>query len=212
MDIRKPVQTVLSVPLGRLAAHPANPNHMSNATFHKLVRHLAQTGRYEPIVVRPLPGRPGTYQILNGHHRVRALKRLGKAAADCVVFDADDTEALVYLATLNRLRGRSSAAPHRRLIEQLCRRRDSPQLARLLGESRTAIEKLRALARQEAPAKASPAKAFLTPMTFFVTDGEQRLLSEAFARAVSSGESGTRTEKRLRALCRLARHYLERDD
>ena len=101
-------QTVVSLSLRKLVPHPANPNRMSDAAFKKLVKHIERTSQYEPIVVRVHPHRKGAWQILNGHHRLRALTRLNYSHADCVVFNADDAEAMVYLATLNQLTGRDT--------------------------------------------------------------------------------------------------------
>lgn len=206
-----PAQTVVSLPIRRLCPHPSNCNRMSEAAFNKLVRHLEQTGHYEPIVVRTHPFRDGSWQILNGRHRVRALSRLGRTHADCVVFAADDAQALVYLATLNKLSGRDNIHKKCRLIERLCTHFDSRQLARLLPDSRTAIERLDGMARRQPLPPPRAAKPFLLPLTFFVTEPQHRLISEAFDKAVTDTEHATRTEKRLLALCRIAKDYLGKD-
>jgi ParB family chromosome partitioning protein len=139
-----PQQPILSIELERLHAHPANPNRLSEARFRKLASQIERTGQYEPVVVRRHPYKAGAYQILNGHHRVRALKQLGRARADCVVFCADDEQSLVYLATLNRMNGRDNAVRKSRLMHALCRQSSSRELAKRLPESRRAIEKLAA--------------------------------------------------------------------
>jgi len=59
--------SIQSIPLSKLVDHPDNPNHMSSSTFAKLVRNIERTGRYEPIVVRPLDRRKKSFQIINGH-------------------------------------------------------------------------------------------------------------------------------------------------
>ncbi|MBL7214116.1 MAG: ParB N-terminal domain-containing protein [Phycisphaerae bacterium] len=206
-----PTQTVVSLSLRRLSPHPANPNRMSDAAFKKLVKHIERTGQYEPIVVRIHPHRKNSYQILNGHHRMRALARLSYTHADCVVFAAADAEAMVYLATLNKLTGRDNVHKKSRLIEQLCKRYESKELSQMLPESKTAIEKLDCLAKQQPLPKPKSQKPFLLPMTFFVTEPQHRLISEAFEKAVKENESGSRTEKRLLALCRIAKNYLGKD-
>ena len=102
--------------------HPDNPNRMSRVTFAKLVRNIGQTGRYEPLIVRRITDTQGhisenvtnlrrntyegdVYQIINGHHRWQALKKLGKETADAIVWDIDDDQTDILLATLNRLCG-----------------------------------------------------------------------------------------------------------
>jgi len=207
----RPSQMVVSLPVCRLSVHPANPNRISNAKFNKLVAHIERTGQYEPLVVRVHPKRKNAWQVLNGHHRLRALSRLGRTRADCVVFCADDSQALVYLATLNKLRGRDNVHKKCRLIERLCKCFRSRDLAKWLPESKTAIEKLDGLSRQQPVYKACPDKPFLLPLTFFVTEPQHRLISEAFEKAVKDNETGTRTEKRLLGLCRIAKDYLGKD-
>jgi len=76
---------------------------MSKANLAKLVRNIEQTGQYEPIIVRPHPQRKGCFQIINGYHRCHALTKLGYKTADCIVWDIDDKQTDILLATL-RLR------------------------------------------------------------------------------------------------------------
>src|SRR4030042_3895605 len=97
--------SIRTIELDKLIAHPDKPNRMSTATFGKLVRNIERTGRYEPIVVRPHPVRGNHFQIINGHHRCQALAKLGYKAADCVVWDIDDEEAEILLARPHRLCG-----------------------------------------------------------------------------------------------------------
>ena len=95
-----------------LVRHPENSNHMSAETLGKLRRHIERTGRYEPLTVRPHPREAGKFEVLNGHNRLRVLRAIGHKSARCVVWDVDDDQARLYLATLNRLAG--SDIPERR--------------------------------------------------------------------------------------------------
>jgi len=204
-------QEIISVSVEALYAHPANPNKLSQAKFRKLVRQIERTGQYEPVVVRRHPLKRGAYQILNGHHRVRALRQLGRTRADCVVFRADDTQALVYLATLNRLSGRDNVTLKARLIETLCRRYSSGDLARSLGDSRQTIEKLAAFAQQQSIETAGT-KPALVPMTFFVSEADHAMLCEAFDKAAGDPAGGTRTQRRVEALKRMAEAFNNRSN
>ncbi|MHC4950646.1 MAG: ParB/RepB/Spo0J family partition protein, partial [Planctomycetota bacterium] len=163
MHTRQPKQTIVSLPIRKLHSHPANANRMSKAKFAKLTRHIERTGHYEPVVVRRHPSKENAYQILNGHHRVRAMKQLGASRIDCVVFDADDEQARIYLLSLNRLAGRDNVYKKAKLIEQLCRSHSSRDLAKLLGDPKTAIEKLNALSQNQPLSKATDEKPFLLP-------------------------------------------------
>jgi ParB/RepB/Spo0J family partition protein len=204
-------QQVISISVRKLRPHPANPNRMKDESFRKLVNHIEQTGQYEPIVVRAHPDKEGLFQILNGHHRLRVLKQLKYTHADCVIFKADDAQAMVYLATLNQLAGKDNVYKKSRLIEQLSKLYSSRQLSKMLPDSKTAIEKLNRLSLdQKLPTPKSPGS-FLMPMTFFLTADQHQLICEAFDKAAGENKSGTRTQKRIGALCRLAKHYLGAD-
>lgn len=87
--------------------------------LRKLRSHLGRSGRYEPLVVRPHPELPGRFQLLNGHHRLRVLKELGHNSVRCLVWDVDDDQARLYLATLNRLAGHDIPERRATLIENL---------------------------------------------------------------------------------------------
>ena len=84
--------SIHSIALDKLVGHPGNPNIMSSDKFGKLVRNIERTGRYEPLVVRPHPAKAGFFEIINGHHRSKALAKLGRERADCVVWDVDDAQ------------------------------------------------------------------------------------------------------------------------
>ena len=131
-----------SIAISKLIAHPDNPNVMSRAVFGKLVRNIERTGLYEPIVVRPHPKEKGRFQIINGHHRVKALEKLGRKVADCVVWDVDDGQTDVLLATLNRLTGCDELSGKIELLRKLKERFSSAELAKILPNTRRQIEQL----------------------------------------------------------------------
>lgn len=134
-----------TIDVGLIMEHPENSNVMGRDTIAKLRRHIDSTGKYEPLIVRPHPERRGAYQVINGHNRLRVLRALDRATAKCVVWDIDDIQTRLYLATLNRLSG--SDIPERRaaLVEVLCEEFEIDDLALLLPEDRDQIEALNAI-------------------------------------------------------------------
>ena len=193
-----------SIAIDRLAAHPANPNRMNNSSFKKLCGHIAESGNYEPVIVRPKRNKAGDFEILNGHHRVMALKKLGHENADCVVWDVDDERALILLATLNRLSGTDDLGKKSELIKQLTRSFDSRELAKLLPETKKSIERLKDL---DIAAKRATAgqKAFLNPVVFFLTDNQKLTVDKAIASAIDPGQTGTTAQKRGWAIVKILR-------
>ncbi len=173
LEWRIMANTVQSIALEKLIAHPVNPNRMSTATFGKLVRNIERMGRYEPIVVRPHPEREGHFQIINGHHRYLALAKLGYKAADCVSWDIDDEQTDILLATLNRLCGRDELGRKLALLKRLNKSMGTRELAKLLPQTGKQIERLTNL---KMPSMLAEAKSFSNPMIFFVNDEQQKVI------------------------------------
>lgn len=133
---------VHNIPLTALNPHPENSNQMDVQTFEKLKRFIERTGRYEPLIIRPQDGRRDKFQIINGHNRLRVLQAIGHPTAKCVVWDTDDDQTRLYLATLNRLSG--DEVPERRviLLAGLLESYDTDELADLLPDSKEQLVKL----------------------------------------------------------------------
>jgi len=231
--------TLQWIPLDALEPHPENSNRMPAALLEKLKGHIRRTGLYEPLVVRPMPHsaaddspgaeREGKYQILNGHHRAEALRQLGHTHARCDVWLVGDDDARVLLATLNRLEGRDDPSARARLVARLAEgagdaRRSPEDLARLLPEPRDAVERLLRLAEPPpAPLAPDAAAPLLKPMTFFLREEQQALVSEALKEVgkhcrMQIEECGIRDKdrrdpaprsSRAETLERLAQWYLE---
>src|SRR5262245_50580941 len=124
------------IPLNKLDAHPSNANRMAPDLFEKLKAHVRSSGNYPPLIVRKHPKKAGRYQILDGHHRARALRELRHRVARCVVWKVrDEHHAALLLLTLNRLHGEDDPKLRGRLLEQLGRCEDIQDLAELLPDS-----------------------------------------------------------------------------
>jgi len=201
--------SIKSIPMEKLIAHPDNPNRMSKSNFTKLVRNIARSGRYEPIVVRPHPQRAGCYQIINGHHRCEALAKLGHKQVDAVVWDIDDEQTDILLATLNRLGGSDELTKKLKLLERLNKNIASERLAKLIPYTRSQIERLTNLKRPAVPVRTN-AKAFANPMVFFVNDMQERMIKEALSLAEGTAVrgQGSRAERNAAALAKIAEHYI----
>ena len=175
-------QRITRVALRQLRRHPRNSNVMPPAMLAKLRRHIERGGHYPPLIVRPMPGEDGAYQLLDGHHRRRVLAELGRSDADCVVWEADDNAALLLLATLNRLAGQDD--PHQRatLVGELGERLklDAAHLARLLPEASDQVSKLLSL-RDPPPKPRPPPPLEQMPVAvhFFLLPPQKRRLDQA---------------------------------
>jgi len=205
------------VPLDDLLPHPLNSNVMPEDLQEKLRVHIARTGRYPFLVVRPHPEEPGKFQVLDGHHRVAILRDLGHREARCDVWEVDDREAKLLLATLNRLQGQDLPIKRAQLIHELLGEMRAEDLAGLLPETDKQLEELHALL--EFPAdeiaalleeQAERAEKVLPRVMTFVVTPEQESLVEEAVEAASDGTAGR--DRKARGLANLARHFLEHQD
>lgn len=162
------------ISLDRLDAHPGNANRMPPALFDTLCAHLRDAGDYPPLIVRVHPDDASRYQVLDGHHRVKALRALGHRDARCEVWVADERRAAMLLLTLNRLQGVDDPSKRGALVRALAADRDLAALARLLPEDAERLRTLMAASDPPPPPIAPPAVSSMPhAVTFFLT-GPQR--------------------------------------
>ena len=202
------------VPLDDLLAHPLNSNVMPPDLQEKLRAHIKRTQRYPFLVVRPHPDQPGKFQVLDGHHRVAILRELGHTEARCDVWEVDDHEAKLLLATLNRLQGQDVPIRRAELIHELLGEMSAEDLAGLLPESDKQLEELHALL--EFPAddiarlleeQAEEAEKVLPRVMSFVVTPEQEKDIEQAVELASDGVAGR--DRKARGLANLARRFLK---
>ena len=201
------------IALERLRRHPLNANVMPDDLREKLRAHIRRTGRYPFLVVRPHPDEPDHFQVLDGHHRAEVLRELGHTEARCDVWDVDDREAKLLLATLNRLEGQDSPIRRAELLHELLGELSLGDLAGLVPETDKQIEELHALL--EFPeddvasllAEQAEREEKLLPrvMTFVVSPEQEDLIERAVEQA-SDGTLGR--DRKARGLANLARLYL----
>ena len=201
------------IPLLDLLANPLNSNVMPPDYREKLSAHIRRTGRYPHVIVRPHPSEAGKYEILDGHHRVSVLRDLAYHEVRCDVWDVDDREAKVLLATLNRLEGSDLPVRRAQLLHELLGEWSSEDLAGLLPESEKEIEELHRLlefpAEQiaaELEAEAAEREKTLPVVVHYVLTHEQAEVLETAIERASDGTLGR--DRKARGLAALATHFL----
>lgn len=203
-DTSPPNPPAQPIPIALLDDHPANSNVMPKALFDKLAGEIERTGLYPPVIVRPVGER---YQILDGHHRVAALRRLGREHAQAVVWQADDDQALVLLATLNRLSGSDDPRKRAALIARLHQSMDLKTLAQRLPEDRGKVSKLLQLhAAPPSPKPPQPLSEMPVSLHFFLLPEQRRAIERRLA------EHGGPRERALMELLGIASNTEAPDD
>ncbi len=204
---------VSKVPIERLVDHPDNPNRMSKGNFARLVRNIERTGRYEPLIVR----RKGdTFEIINGRHRRQALRELGHKTVDVIVWDVDDEQMDILLATLNRLGGSNVLEKKLALLSRLNECTKARDLAKLLPHSAGQIRRLVQVhsgakvctqSMKSVPDK-SARSAFTNPQVFLLSDAQQQIVEAALSLAQGGGSEKTKAARNAAALARIAHDFV----
>src|SRR4030095_15079355 len=101
--------------------HPAKNQireTMDEEKLNGLVESIQESGQKLPVKVRP-NGSPGEYELIWGHRRLEALKRLGAHQIDAIVEECDDVEALRQAIIENFVRDDGSEIEKGRAVKQL---------------------------------------------------------------------------------------------
>ena len=215
---------VSSIPIEKLVPHPDNPNRMSKKNFAKLVRNIERTGRYEPLIVRPCPNKDchscesrnpdhserrkgDCFQIINGNYRCRALGELGCETADAMIWDIDDHDTDLLLATINRLGGRDVLDKKLALLCRLNERTQACDLAKLLPLSRPQIQRMTKISSDGLSRIKLAKPDFATPLVFFVSRRQQKIIEDAMSLARESGGAKTKAQKNAAALTHVVEQF-----
>lgn len=106
------------VPVAQLKEAQQNANELEPEDFNKLVGVIKKHGFFQPICVRPLEG--GMYEVVDGHHRLKAGKKLGMKAIPCVVGDdIDKVKAMALSLAMNRIKGETNLTVASDMLKQL---------------------------------------------------------------------------------------------
>ena len=96
-----PEGRIMALPCHKLVEHPLRMAFYSQTHLAGLTASIKENGLLEPILAQPLED--GRYQILNGHYRVQAVRRLKQKDILGLVYPCDRRTALVIFCTSNLL-------------------------------------------------------------------------------------------------------------
>ncbi len=210
------------VDIGRLVAHPDNPNRMNDEEFAKLEANVGPDGQMPPLIVRSLEltqafdeeRQLDKLQIIDGEHRwILAKKRNDSTIEVRVWCDVTDQKAKQLLLTLNRLHGRDDKLRRGKLIQDLYDiEPDHEVLSTILPETSKQIETILEEINREAVENATSKARKISerhPMTIFVLPDQAEQIRRAIKIAKANmGESLTDCEEG-EALAIVAGRFLE---
>lgn len=151
---------VASLRTGRITSQRVTKAKNIRALTHS----IREKGMLQPIVVRPDPGMPGSYEIVAGERRWRAAAQAQLAEVPVVILNLSDREAL-ELALVENLQREDltpleEAEGYRRLAEDFGVRQGP--LAKAVGKSRSHVSNTLRLLKLAKPVKDLVAKGKLT--------------------------------------------------
>ncbi|MDQ6434158.1 ParB/RepB/Spo0J family partition protein [Mesorhizobium sp. LHD-90] len=90
-----PVQSDSKAPIEFIQPNPRNPRRaFGDADLTDLAQSIKEHGIVQPVVVRPISGQSGRYEIIAGERRWRAAQRAGLTEVPVIVRDVNDRTAL----------------------------------------------------------------------------------------------------------------------
>jgi len=131
-----------SLPIEQIRANPANPRRaFGEQELAELARSIEEKGLLQPLIVRPVEGAAGTYEIVAGERRWRAAQLARLDRVPVVIRPVSDAQALeiaiienVQRSDLNPV---EEAAGYRRLMDEFDYTQDD--LSKVIGKSRSHV-------------------------------------------------------------------------
>ncbi len=143
-DTRDPQHsdTYSLIPLESIEPNPAQPRKdFSQEALQELAQSIQSQGLLQPLLLRPMPGRAGRYQIIAGERRWKASRMAELTEVPALVRDITDSEALIIglIENLQRedLNVLEEAEALKRLQEEMSISQE--ELSDRIGRSRSSI-------------------------------------------------------------------------
>lgn len=133
---------VLTLPVLKLIPCQGQPRRsFDESALDELASSIREQGILQPLLVRPVQGDPGTYEIVAGERRWRAAKKAGLSQVPVIIRELSDDEALTIALVENLQREDLNPVEEAHAIAALQNRLQISQeaLAARLGKSRPAV-------------------------------------------------------------------------
>ncbi len=95
----KSINYVREISTANIICNPDNPfKNTEDGSFVRLLNSIRKVGIIEPVAVRE---KDGKYEIISGQRRVYAAEILGMKSVPAIVYEVDDSEAIILTADSN---------------------------------------------------------------------------------------------------------------
>ena len=91
--------TVIKKKVNELKNYPGNPRVINDQDFCKLVNSIKEFGYVQPLIINK------DDQVIGGNQRLKALKELGIAEAECILIDLPVKKEKALNLALNKISG-----------------------------------------------------------------------------------------------------------
>lgn len=156
LDSSAPKAAIAELAVALLRSSPFQVRAVADSDYiETLMASIVQSGVISPVVVRMLNA--NTYEVIAGHHRLEACRRLGYANVPVVVRHMTDSEAACALASDNFVRKELSdyeRYKHAKLLKDHAFCKTNSEIGQVLGVSRQLVGFLFAFEDFPAGAKA----------------------------------------------------------
>ncbi|QRM29640.1 ParB/RepB/Spo0J family partition protein [Microvirga sp. VF16] len=144
------------VPVEFLRPNPRNPRKaFEDSELQELTQSIKDRGIIQPIVVRPLPNKADSYEIVAGERRWRAAQKAGLHEVPVVIVNIDDKTSLEYAILENVQRADlnpiEEADGYARLMAEFSYTQEN--LSKIIGKSRSHIANMMRLTDLPTPVK-----------------------------------------------------------
>ena len=145
------------MPIELLRRNPDQPRRQfGEAELEELAESIREKGVLQPILVRPVAGAAGEYQIVAGERRWRASQKAGLHTVPVLVRELSDAEVMEIALIENIQRADLTALEEAHAYQAMAKRysRTHETIGKLVGKSRVHVANTLRLLRLPAPVQA----------------------------------------------------------
>lgn len=92
-------ENVQSIPIKEIQTFRNHPFTVADEDMAKIVESIGKVGTITPLLARPLPD--GGYELISGHRRLEACRKLGLENIPVIVREMTDDEAVIAMVDAN---------------------------------------------------------------------------------------------------------------